>query len=347
MSTNSAQTGATQSQATQSQATQSQTAQAQTNTTEPAPVRGTTVNKSQGGRRLENYLPPEGVPIAFDISGGGARLGAQFLDILITFGGVILLLFLLLWSNILGWSAFLILLSLLFFFVRVPYYVLSELVWNGRTLGKRLVKIRVISADGTRLSPYQITARNLMKEIEVFTPIAMIFSVPDKPGYATALLMLWVVVVLLVPFFNKRRQRLGDMIAGTLVVDQPLTLLLPDLAQTATETRAKPRYLFDPSHLGIYGRFELQTLEQILRSPPQSPEQRNNVSSVTKTILTKIDYPETVNPNDQWQFLTDFYTAQREFLESRQLFGDARENKFHDVAKTAKTGADARFTPPK
>ncbi|HAR53513.1 MAG TPA: RDD family protein, partial [Roseovarius nubinhibens] len=89
MSTNSAQSQATESQATQSQATQSQTTQAQANTTEPAPVRGTTVNKSQGGRRLENYLPPEGVPIAFDISGGGARLGAQILDIMITFGGVI------------------------------------------------------------------------------------------------------------------------------------------------------------------------------------------------------------------------------------------------------------------
>lgn len=311
------------------------------------PVHGTTIDKSQGKRRLENYLPPEGVPIAFDISGGGQRFGAQMLDLLITFGGVTLFLVLLLWANVLTLATFFALATLLFFFVRVPYYILAELVWNGRTLGKRMVKIRVISADGTRLSAYQITARNLMKEIEVFTPISMIFGVSGLPGMATAALLLWVLGVLLVPYFNKRRQRLGDMIAGTLVVDSPQALLLPDLAQSKGETRAAPRYTFDPSHLGIYGRYELQTLEQILRNPPQSPEQRANVSKVAKTILTKIGYTETVNPNEQWQFLSDFYTAQREFLESRQLFGDARENKFHDVANSAKTGADARFVPPK
>ena len=292
----------------------------------------TTVIKHQGRRRLENYLPPEGVPINFDIAGVGARFGAQSLDLLITFGGIFLFILALLWLDILSGNAFAALFFLLIFFIRIPYYILSELVWNGRTLGKRMVKIRVISADGTRLTPYQITARNLMKEVEVFTPITMLFGATGFPWPITTAMLVWTFGVLLVPFFNKRRQRLGDMIAGTIVVDQPKAVLLPDLTQTATATRGA-RFVFDPSHLGIYGRYELQTLEQILRDPPKTPEARTRVSEVTQTILKKIDYPERVGRREEWDFLTEFYRQQREYLESRHLFGDSRENKFHDREK--------------
>ncbi|QYX55721.1 RDD family protein [Roseovarius sp. SCSIO 43702] len=294
----------------------------------------TTVNRNLGIRRLENYLPPEGVPIAFDIAGLGARLGAQILDIVITFGSVLVLLWVLIWINILSWSAFATLFILLIFFVRIPYYILAELVWNGRTLGKRMVKIRVISADGTRLSPYQVTARNLMKEIEVFTPISMLLGAGNFHWIVSVLIFLWSFGVLFVPLFNKRRQRLGDMIAGTVVVDQPKTVLLPDLTQANLKRSTGARFVFDPSHLGIYGRYELQVLEQILRDPPKTIEARERVAEVVATILRKIDYPERVARTEEWEFLHEFYTQQREFLESRHLFGDSRENKFHDKAPT-------------
>jgi len=289
----------------------------------------TTVTKRHGLRRLENYLPPEGVPIAFDIAGLGARFGAQFLDILITFGSVLALVWFLAWLDLLGWSAFVTLFVLLIFFVRIPYYVLAELVWNGRTLGKRMVRIRVISADGTRLTPYQVTARNLMKEVEVFTPITLLFGAANFQWPVTIAIFIWTFGTLFVPLFNKRRQRLGDMVAGTLVVDQPKAVLMPDLTEAATGTAKSARFNFDPSHLGIYGRYELQVLEQILREPPKTPEARTRITEVVKTILAKIDYPEHVAHAEEWDFLLEFYRQQREYLESRHLFGDSRENKFH------------------
>lgn len=303
----------------------------------------TTVNRMHGLRRLENYLPPEGVPIAFDIAGLGARFGAQILDLIITFGSVLVLTWVLLWLDILAWSAFVTLFTLLIFFVRIPYYIFAELVWNGRTMGKRMVRIRVISSDGTRLTPYQVTARNLMKEIEVFTPMTMIFGAGNFHWFATLAIFLWSFGVLFVPLFNKRRQRLGDMIAGTIVVDQPKTVLLPDLTQTRAAASDGARFVFDPSHLGVYGRYELQVLEQILRDPPKTPEARERVAEVVRAILRKIDYPETVARNEEWKFLHEFYRQQREFLESRHLFGDSRENKFHadtgkDNANGGKTG---------
>ena len=277
--------------------------------------------------RPADILPPEAVPIRLEIASGGARFGAQALDILITFGGLFLLFWALIWVNVLDWSMLATLFFLLVFLIRVPYYILSELVWNGRTIGKRIVRIKVISADGQRLTPHQIVARNLMKEVEVFMPATTLLSGSFQSGWVGLALTLWMVLVLCVPLFNKRRQRLGDMIAGTLVVDQPTAVLLPDLA--ATQGAAGVGFVFQPEQLDVYGRFELQTLEQILRNRPKTEEQRRRVSDVVHTIRRKVKFEEDVAARDEWDFLTDFYRQQREFLESRHLFGDTREDKFH------------------
>ena len=280
--------------------------------------------------------PPEGVPISFQIATGGQRFGAQFLDILITFGGMFLLFLAMIWSGVFDWSLLATLFLLVVFFVRVPYYIFSELVWNGRTIGKRIVKIRVVSADGTRLTPHQITARNLMKEVEVFMPATTILSATVDSGWVTLALLVWMLLVLLVPLFNKKRQRLGDMIAGTYVIDQPRSALLPDLA--AQSNRRDAGFVFDIAHLEVYGRYELQVLEEILRERPKSADARKRVHEVSATIRNKIGFAEKVGPAEDWDFLSDFYRQQRQYLESRQLFGDARVDKFHDRSTEGGTG---------
>lgn len=283
--------------------------------------------------RTADILPPEGVPITFLISSGGARFGAQLLDIVITFGGLLALFFALIWVGVFDWSIIATLFLLVIFFIRIPYYIFSELVWNGRTLGKRIVGIRVISGDGGRLTPHQIVARNLMKEVEVFMPLTTLMSGTIKDGWVGLAMVVWVLLVLAVPVFNKRQQRLGDMIAGTLVVDQPRSVLMPDLA---VQTRVKETgFILDTAQLEIYGRFELQVLEEILREKPRTAEARSRVAEVARTIRRKIGFDETVANHDDWEFLSDFYRQQRQYLESRQLFGDAREDKFHEKAKAA------------
>lgn len=119
--------------------------------------------------RRWSQIPPEGVPIGFNIATLGSRFGAQFLDILFTYGGALLLLLAVIYAGHLTWLALVAFYSLTILFIRVPYYVLSELIWNGRTLGKLITGIRVISLDGRRLTAHQIVARNLMKEVELFS----------------------------------------------------------------------------------------------------------------------------------------------------------------------------------
>ena len=289
-----------------------------------------TVDKALGKRFLKNFRPPEGVPIQFEVAPLGTRLGAQILDILITYGSGVILLLLLAFSDLLAGSALISFFLLFVFFIRIPYYVFSELVWNGRTLGKRITSIRVISADGSGLAPYQVTARNLMKEVEVFLPATLLFGAGEFSGWERLGALAWALGVLTVPFVNKRRQRLGDMIAGTLVVEQPRAVLLPDL--TVTARGAGVQFVFDPGQLSIYGRYELQTLETILRSPPRSAETRKHVSQVAQTIRRKIGCKDALPSGAEWDFLLEFYRQQREFLESRHLMGDSREDKHHAAA---------------
>lgn len=279
------------------------------------------------GKRVEAIIPPEGVPVMFDIAGLGTRFGAQLLDVIITFGGIFLFVLALLYTGGVSSSAMIALFYLLSFFVRIPYYIFSELVWNGQTLGKRMTRIRVISANGRRLTPHQIVARNLLKEVEIFTPVTMMLGATNLPEVMIVVLCVWLLIIFTVPLISKKRQRIGDMVAGTIVVDQPKIALLPDLAQSAA--KHKHGFVFNSEHLEIYGRYELQTLEAILREPPKTPEAVNRAHDVARTIMRKIGYAEKVGSNEEWQFLTDFYRQQREYLETRKLFGDARENKFH------------------
>ena len=278
--------------------------------------------------KILNQTPPEGVPIPFRIAARGARFGAQLLDIVITWGTALVVLVALLWSGVLGWETFVTLLFVTFFFIRVPYYILSELIWNGRTLGKRILRLRVISVDGRRLTPHQVVARNLMKEAEVFLPLETLLYSNDVADVFQWLLCLWMLGVVAVPFLNKPAQRLGDMLAGTVVVENPKVRLLPDLSLGAVSEVS-----FTPAELDIYGRHELQVLEQILRRKPKGKAELKNLDEVTRAICRRIRRAEVpTGPEAQWTFLMAFYRQQREYLESRSLFGDRREDKHHGKA---------------
>ena len=291
-------------------------------------------------RLLNNYLPPEGVPLRFEVAGLGARFGAQVADILLSLA-VILATILLLALIGLDNSNFLSAVFMLMFFgIRVPYYVLSELLWNGQTLGKRMMGLRVISTDGRQVTAHALVVRNLTKEGEVFGPGTALLVLQNMSTFGAILCLIWIIVVLAVPLLNSRRQRLGDMIAGTYVVNAPRAVLLPELARGASDGSKAGAFVFEPRHLNEYGAYELQTLERLLQAqatdlPPKAHARRRaTLISVGKTIRDRIGYHEEVAENDAAAFLNAFYQAQRAFLENRQLFGERRKDKFHKPRET-------------
>ena len=284
-------------------------------------------------RLIENFLPPEGVPITFRVASLGARFGAQLLDILLTVVFVVALLFLVSLADIFSEEAILALFAILFFALRVPYYTATEILWNGQTLGKKIVKMRVISGNGRSLSAYQVTVRNLMKEMEVFVPGTYLLAAPAFSWQGRLLVFVWIMILLTVPLMNRRRQRLGDLIANTYVVEIPKPVLLPDLA--SKQEQSPSTYDFLPHHLDHYGRFELQTLETLLQlntismEPRTAYRHKQTLAKVSNSIVRRIEFTDNIPKGEERGFLAAFYKTQRAYLENRKLFGDAREDKFH------------------
>lgn len=286
-------------------------------------------------RSIESILPPEGVPIRFQVAGIGVRMGAQIIDILLTMIFVIAVIAILALGLRAPGSLLVSLGALLWLAIRAPYYIATELLWNGVTIGKRMMHIRVVSADGRSLTPHGIIVRNLMKEAEVFAPGTALLALSGMSGFWQVICLLWMAVALTVPLSNRRRQRLGDFMAATCVVHQPVALLLPDLAARPVAPAAE-RHVFQPHQLNHYGAYELQTLETFLHSAENArhssqaaARRRELAASIVDKIRTKIDYAEVVPESEHEAFLTAFYIAQRGHLEQRQLFGDRRPDKHH------------------
>ncbi len=190
--------------------------------------------------------------------------------------------------------------------------------------------------------------RNLMREVEVFLPLTAL-AVPSLTGFEALeqLLMLgWVGLFTLMPLFNRDGLRVGDLVAGTLVIAAPKAALLPDLTQRAksslpsthTPARQASPYQFTPAQLGHYGVYELQTLEAVLRRVEAGSLAGRQ--EIARRIRTKIGWPDPSQATPETQnldataFLQAFYAAQRAHLERRMLFGHRRKDK-HDKSDAA------------
>jgi uncharacterized RDD family membrane protein YckC len=281
-------------------------------------------------------LSPEGVALTLRVAGVGVRLTAQIADVLVTATAAGCVLFLLAISGLTEPQTLMGVAALLFFFIRIPYYAVTELLWNGQTLGKRMMKIKVIAHDGRSLTTHAIVLRNLMKEAEIFLPGSLVLTLDAASPILSLAAFAWVVMAFVIPLTNPYRQRLGDLLAGTHVIHLPQPILLRDLAKQALQgTEDGPRIIFLSHQLDHYGAFELQTLEGLLRvdlatlSSPARTSHNRTLADIIEKIRRKIGYADPVDPADHMAFLQTFYTAQRAHLEQRQLFGDRRADKHH------------------
>jgi uncharacterized RDD family membrane protein YckC len=153
---------------------------------------------------------PEGIVFSLLLAGPVTRCLAWVVDLLcisvimMAFGWVASVLHVI---NADVGSAFSI---ILYFVVSIGYGMLLEWYWRGQTIGKRLLRLRVMDAQGLRLQSSQIVIRNLLRFVDSLPAIYLV------GGIASLL--------------NRRGQRLGDFAANTIVVRNP-KIADPDLDQ--------------------------------------------------------------------------------------------------------------------
>ncbi len=303
------------------------------------------LDRRGGGARRREIVTPEGIPIQFTLASIGERVTALVIDIAIilatVFGAVLV-------ASVASpgkdeWISALAL--LLITLSRHFYFAFFEIRGHGATPGKRAAGIRVIDARGGSLETSAVLARNLVRELELWMPVTFLVASqlvwPDAPVWMWIAASGWLLVVALLPLFNKDNLRVGDLIGGTLVVVQPRVQLRADLADTRAAAAqqvkvavnaarrapaAGPSYAFSEAQLEVYGIYELQVLEGLLRGEAADV---GAVTAVAEKIRAKLEYAERVPVGGDEVFLADFYTALRAHLEKRLLFGKRREDK-HD-----------------
>lgn len=152
-----------------------------------------------------NVVTPERVALSLPLAGIGSRALAYAVDAAILFGAMLAFYFAysLIGPSVIelveGLSTFFKVASaLIFFAVLWGYWTVSELLMNGQSPGKRLLKIRVVRSDGSPVGFYESAVRNLVRPVD-FLP---------------ALYMTGLVAML----FDAKHRRLGDLVAGTVII---------------------------------------------------------------------------------------------------------------------------------
>jgi uncharacterized RDD family membrane protein YckC len=137
---------------------------------------------------------PEGIALRLRAAGALPRSQAWMVDLLLRGAAFSLAMIPLALFGVAGNGVAM----LLMFVLMWGYSVICEVWFNGQTLGKRALGLRVVNADGTPITWMPSVVRNLLRVVDV---------VPGVYGVGLASTLI-----------DRHARRLGDIIAGTLVI---------------------------------------------------------------------------------------------------------------------------------
>ena len=287
--------------------------------------------------RKRTVVTPEGLALPFTLASRGSRVGGYLLDMIFM---MLALAAVTIVMGLMGLSlvndktlsapaqAVFALWIMASFVLRNGWFALWELSPRGATPGKRIVGIRVAARDGGRLSAEMVIARNLLRDVEIIVPLALIGLDLGLTGWMRAIPpVAWLLIFGGLPLFNADRLRCGDVVAGTWVVEAPRSKLARVLslgAELPTPTApavSEDAYHFNAADLAVYGEYECQALERVLRDA--NPKA---MAEVATTICAKIHWSPP-GEAELHPFLTAYYTQLRARLEGGMRMGRRKVDK--------------------
>jgi len=233
----------------------------------------------QGESRTNTLLlrTPEGVEFALLLASPVSRFLAWLVDcacILAASGTVQKIV-----SSLSSWNQELAQASLvlLYFAIGIGYGIACEWFWRGQTLGKRLLRLRVMDSEGLHLRFSQVVVRNLLRFVDALPVFYLV-------GGAVC-------------FWSGRSQRLGDIAANTIVIRQPI-VAEPD---SAAWMQGKYNSLLEQRHLAARLRQRVSPalaaagLEALVRRDQLDPRARLELfGKLAERFRELVEYPAEV-----------------------------------------------------
>ncbi|HET6844784.1 MAG TPA: RDD family protein [Candidatus Angelobacter sp.] len=229
---------------------------------------------------------PEQVHLEFTVAGIGSRFMALLIDSLLQLGIFVVLMIITLFAfqfsfekfakSYSGWVAAVF--TLAYFCIYWGYFATFEVLWKGQTPGKRVAGIRVIKDSGRPLNVFEAITRNVLRAVD------------GIPLYGFGVLTM---------LLNSRNRRLGDFVAGSLVVH---------------ESSAREAELFFNTPVQSGSAFhqaagltlqEVELMETFLARRLDIPPEvrRVNAARIAHMIATRLGIPSEARPEDNENFL--------------------------------------------
>lgn len=170
---------------------------------------------------------PEQTSLEYPIAGLGSRFLAILADTAIQ---IVLGILILIVGTIIGagvavfgdvqkqWIVAIVI--ILIFLLNSGYFALFEIFWNGQTPGKRYAQLRVIKDDGRPIGAYEAIVRNALRVVDMLPAM-----------YGIGLLSI---------FVSRQNKRLGDFVAGTVVVHEKTLEGVRPYAETKIDETLPP-----------------------------------------------------------------------------------------------------------
>jgi uncharacterized RDD family membrane protein YckC len=138
------------------------------------------------------------------------------------------------------------------------YHLICEITMNGQSVGKMVLQIKVMTLQGGEPSISQYLIRWLFRIIDF--PILLFAG--TLSGYSTWWVVLFIFAGLICVIATPKSQRVGDLVAGTILIDLKKRTSWQDTVFTEVESTYQPRY---PQVMQLSDR-DINTLKNIIET---------------------------------------------------------------------------------
>lgn len=118
------------------------------------------------------------------------------------------------------------------------YHLICEITMNGQSIGKKAMNIQVISEDGGQPSLSQYLIRWMFRSIDFPLIVFAAVAYGQLPWWCMMFLFTGIGCVIITP----SSQRVGDLVAGTIIIDRKNRTSWQDTVFTELETGYHPKY---------------------------------------------------------------------------------------------------------